>query len=158
MGTLKSSEFTLPDFMSNVRITTGYCLLFSSLLPSVDMTINEGDTLTLDKIIQIAQNYEYSQEQSRTMDTSTIPPGLAEVRAPKSRQHRPPVERSRQSHIWHHVIRWMTGVILFNREDSLASTERHCSVRHIWLKNGSDESWGDNSKVYNMDYNPEHVT
>ena len=33
--------------------------------------INEGDKLTLDKAIQIAQNYEYAQEQLTTMAAPT---------------------------------------------------------------------------------------
>ncbi|XP_062612393.1 uncharacterized protein LOC134274154 [Saccostrea cucullata] len=46
--------------------------------------INEGDKLTLDKAIQIAQNHEYSQEQLKSMGTtsqevhavtSSLPPG-----------------------------------------------------------------------------------
>ena len=33
--------------------------------------INEGEKLTLDKAIQIAQNYEYSQEQLKSMGTTS---------------------------------------------------------------------------------------
>ena len=34
--------------------------------------INEGDKLTLDKAIQIAQSHEYTQEQLRTMAAAPV--------------------------------------------------------------------------------------
>lgn len=70
----KDCNYKEPDEMIRDRIVFG-----TNSHKAKERLINEGDTLTLDKAIQIAQTYEYSQEQLRTMGTSTIHPSLAEV-------------------------------------------------------------------------------
>ena len=48
-------------------------IVFGVTSPKIrEKLINEGDKLTLDKAIHIAQSYEYAQEQLRTMSAAPV--------------------------------------------------------------------------------------
>ena len=53
-------------------------IVFSVMSVNIrEKQINEGDNLTLDKAIQIAQSYEYTQEQLKTMAAPTEIPYIS---------------------------------------------------------------------------------
>ena len=60
--------------------------------------INEGDDLTLEKAIQIAQTFEYSQVQLKEMRNIEPNPSTTAVHAVKSRPHHRPTDVPSQKH------------------------------------------------------------
>ena len=64
---MKDCEYANPDEMIRDRIVFG-----TSSERVREKLINEGDKLTLEKAIQIAQTYEYSQQQLKTMSQQEV--------------------------------------------------------------------------------------